>query len=201
MRSRLPAALVTLAALAASPAPAQPRPYGPPQGPPQGSYLRHCTDVRMEGQFLHAYCRGSQGAGRSSINVLSCSTDIGVDASGGLTCIGPGGGAPPAVRPAPPGYGYGARPPSWSGREPQAWLYPRRDWRGQPLRVGGEARNLRGLGLNDRVRSIRLERGSPPWLVCADAGYRGRCVTIRASVADTRTLGMDNAISSLRPAW
>jgi hypothetical protein len=200
MRVPLAALAAGLFMLTAAPADAQ-RPYGPPPG----SYQRHCTDVRMEGQFLHAYCRGSQGAGRSSINVLSCSGDIGVDPRGGLTCVGPGGGAPPAVRPAPPGYGggpgYGVRPPGWQGREPQAWLYPRRDWRGQPLGVRGEARNLGGLGLNDRVRSIRLERGSPPWLVCTGAGYRGRCVTIRASVADTRTLGMENAISSLRPAW
>ena len=62
-----------------------------PQYPaPRGNYERHCTDIRMNGQFLSATCQGSQGGGQSSINILSCGSDIGVDASGALSCLAPG---------------------------------------------------------------------------------------------------------------
>jgi len=209
-----------LALLAATPGLAQPR-YS---ALPPGDYQRQCTNIRMDGQFLHATCRGARGGGESSINVASCSTGIFVDASGALTCIGPGGGAPPQVRDAPPGYNTGqgqGYDRGYAGRDARGYgddrgsrddrgyrgdrrdngtavLFGRRDWRGQGLRVDGPTPDLGRSGLNDRVRSIQIDRRSGPWLVCQDAGYRGRCVTIRDSVADTRGLGIDG-ISSLRP--
>ncbi len=76
---------------------------------PRGSYERQCTDIRMDGQFLSATCRGARGGGQSSINVASCASDIGVDASGALSCAGPG-----AVAPAPnytPSRGYATPSP------------------------------------------------------------------------------------------
>jgi hypothetical protein len=79
-------------------------------------------------------------------------------------------------------------------------LYAGRGWRGPSVRIDGEAPNLDSTGLNDRIRSIQLERGSGPWIVCTDANYRGRCTTIDRSVPDTRDIGMRDSISSLRPA-
>jgi len=204
MRILLGLSALTLATAASPPAQAQ-------YGFPRGSYERQCTDIRMDGQMLSATCRGARGPAQSSINVLSCSTQIGVDAEGGLTCVGPGGGAPPSIRDAPPGYGVapgpGYRPRApygggyrGGGREAVA-LFSARDWRGRAVRIEGEAPNLAGAGLNDKVRSIRLERGSAPWIVCTDANYRGRCVTIGDSVGDTRQIGMRGTISSLRPAY
>jgi hypothetical protein len=212
-------------ALPAAPALAQPQ-----YAAPRGSYERQCTNIRMNGQFLSATCRGAQGGGQSSINVMSCSGDIGVDASGALSCAGPGAVAPPpAYVPGPrpgydrgpgpgpgPGYdrgpgpgsgpdydrgqgpGYGQRPPRY-GRD-SITLYAGRGWRGPSVRIDGEAPNLDSTGLNDRIRSIQLERGSGPWIVCTDANYRGRCTTIDRSVPDTRDIGMRDSISSLRPA-
>ena len=81
-----------------------------------------------------------------------------------------------------------------------AILYGGRNFRGPSVRIEGDASNLGSTGLNDRVRSIQLDRRSGPWLICADANYRGRCTTIDQSVADTRRIGMGDAISSLRPA-
>ena len=211
--------LTTLALLSAAPAVSQ------AQYAPRGSYERQCTNIRMEGQFLHATCRGPNGPAVSSINVASCSTYIFVGADGGLACIGPGGGAPPSVRDAPAGYsvgpdrgyssrddrrgysegrdrGYedrGYRGGRRGGRADVATLSAQRNWGGRPLRVDGPVANLDHTGLNDRVRSIRLERGSGPWLVCTDANFRGRCITIDRSVGDTRRIGMGEAISSLRP--
>ncbi|MFC3078865.1 beta/gamma crystallin-related protein [Phenylobacterium terrae] len=194
-------------ALAAAAAPAQAQPYG---GPPPGSYQRQCTDIYMEGQFLNARCRGVNGWAQSSINVLSCASDITVDAEGGLVCLGPGAvgrpGSPYAPLPAPydppgygPGPGYGGYPGGYPGGA--IGLFEGRGFRGQPAWIDGPVDNLDHTGLNDRVRSIRIERGSGPWIVCSDAGYRGRCVTVSRSVSDTRSLGLGDAISSVRPAW
>jgi hypothetical protein len=182
-----------------------------PYGPPPGSYQRQCRDIRMEGQFLSAFCRGERGQGRSSINVMSCSSDIYVDPTGALACQGPGGGRPPfpppqgpGYRPPPPGPGPGyppGYPPDY--RPPYgrygAILFAQPGWRGRSIRVEGEVPNLASSGLNDRVRSIQLGPRSGPWLVCEDAGYRGRCVTITRSIEDTRRIGLRDSISSLRP--
>jgi hypothetical protein len=177
----------------------------PPGGAPRGSYERQCTDIRMNGQFLSATCRGARGGGQSSINVMSCAGDIGVDASGALSCAGPGAvaPAPPAYAPGPgpgpnPGQGYGPRPPRYA--RDSVTLYGGRNWRGPSVRIDGEAPNLGSTGLNDRIRSIQLDRRSGPWTVCTDANYRGRCTTIGQSVPDTRAIGMGDSISSLRPA-
>jgi hypothetical protein len=201
------------------PAAAQPYPM------PPGSYRQQCTDLYMQGQFLHGYCRGPGGEGESSINVLSCSTGVFVDATGALTCIGPGGGAPPAYVPSPgpgyaprpgyaPGPGYGPGPGYAPGRgygpgpghspgpgysRGAAVLYARPGWRGPSIVVGGPTPNLADLGLNDRVRSIRLDPGAEPWLVCDDTDFRGRCVTIDRSIGDTGQIGIGDRIASIRP--
>lgn len=201
MRMTLGLCALALAVAPAASALAQPR-----YPAPHGSYERQCANIQMNGQFLSATCRGAQGGGQSSINVLSCSGDIGVDASGALSCRGPGAAAPPppavyAPGPPPPynrGPGYAERPQRY-GR-PTVTLFGGRGWRGPSVRIDGEASNLGSTGLNDRVGSIQLERGSGPWIVCSDANYRGRCVTIDQSVPDTRDIGMRDSISSLRPA-
>lgn len=209
MRTILALSVLALSA-AATPAPAQPY-YG---GPPPGSYQRQCTDIYMEGQFLNARCRGVHGWAQSSINVQSCASDITVDAEGGLVCLGPGAVGRPGAPYVPPAYdrpeydrpgyqpGYG-RPGygGYGGYGGAIGLFEGRGFRGQPAWIDGPVDNLDRTGLNDRVRSIRIERGSGPWVVCSDAGYRGRCVTISRSVSDTRSIGLSDAISSVRPAW
>jgi hypothetical protein len=204
MRMILGLSALALTAIAV-PALAQPQ-----YGAPRGSYERQCTNIQMNGQFLSAVCRGARGGGQSSINVASCSSDIGVDASGALSCVGPGAEVapppPPPVR-ARPGYDAG---PAYSGRDrgrggygygrDSISLFAGRNFRGEPVQIAGPTPNLAGLGLNDRVRSIELDRRSGPWIVCTDADYRGRCVTVTGSVADVRQIGMRDAVSSLRPA-
>lgn len=223
MRSLIALSTLALAAAAAVPAAAQP--YGPPPGP----YQSQCRDIRMEGQFLHAYCRGARGEGPSSINVASCSTGIFVDASGALACVGPGGGAPPQVQEGgrgsfhgpgyptspqpPPPQGYAPATPrvpdygrdrgerEWLGRRARhdAILYAGRDFSGPSVRIDGAAPNLAATDFNDRARSIRIDPRGGPWIVCSDAGFRGFCTTIYDSVRDTREIGMRRAVSSLRP--
>ena len=79
------------------------------QGVPQGSYLRSCTDVRIEGDTLVARCRRADG--RTERTALSdirrCVGDIGNN-NGMLQCNYAGDPPPPPYGQAPqPGYGYG----------------------------------------------------------------------------------------------
>ncbi len=205
--------LAALALAGAAPGLAQSQYYPQPRVP-QGSYLSQCRDISMNGQFLSASCRGAYGWAQSSINVESCSTDIGVDAEGGLTCIGPGRGQPPSVRGAPDDiapdyrdYGRGDRRyrDDFRYRGERGYggavaLFAQRNWRGQALRIDGDEANLAYTGLNDRVRSIQVEPGAA-WEVCSDAGFGGRCVTVRRSIADTRSIGLGDSISSIRPLY
>lgn len=193
---RTPLALCALALLlTATAAHAQPR----------GSYERMCTDIRMNGQFLSATCRGARGPAQSSLNVASCASDIGVDAEGGLVCSGPAAGVGPGAY-LPPEPVYDDRRDGRRDRydrydRESVTLFAGRGQRGPSVRIVGPTPNLASTGLNDRVGSIQFDRRSGPWLVCTDADYRGRCVTVNRSLRDTRDIGMRNAISSLRPAY
>jgi hypothetical protein len=182
------------AVLAVSPPPAQAQ--------PAGSYRGQCRNIAMQGQFLSAECRSARGGwASSSINVASCASDIGVDVEGGLVCRGPGAGRPPPPGAYPPPGVYprpDVRPPPGHGRS-AVTIYDRFGFRGRSLRVDGDTPNLSGTRFNDRVASIEFRRRSGPWLVCADANYRGRCVTVDGDVRDVDRIGMLNRISSLRP--
>ena len=61
--------------------------------------------------------------------------------------------------------------------------------------VGDFSRN----GFNDRASSVVVDSGR--WEVCEDSRFRGRCVLLRQGSYDSlRGLGMENRISSVRPA-
>jgi hypothetical protein len=191
-------------------------PQAKAQGMPPGPYQRDCRDLRMQGSFLSGFCRGSNGSGESTINVLSCGSEIRVDPQGGLVCDGPGVNRPPPPPPGggyyppgagrPPGGGYDPRPPG-GGYDPRppaggrwsATLYEGSRYRGRYIVVTGDEPNLDGTGMNDRVGSIRFGARSGPWLVCSKAGFKGRCATVDRDVRDTGRLGLGDSISSLRP--
>jgi hypothetical protein len=180
------AAATAVLAVSAPPASAQ----------PPGSYREQCRNIAMQGQFLSAQCRSARGGwASSSINVASCASDIGVDHEGGLTCRGPGAGRPPPPGAYPP---PDVRPPP-PGHRGAITIYDRFGFRGRSLRVDGPMPNLSGTRFNDRVASVQLGRRTGPWLVCADANYRGRCVTVDSDVRDVDRIGMLSRISSLRP--
>jgi hypothetical protein len=200
MRVLLSLALAALLVFALAPAAAHAQ-----RGFPPGPYQRDCRDIRIDGNMLSAFCRGSQGSGQSSLNVLSCASEIYVDAQGGLICQGPGagrsppGGYPPP-RPSPPDGGYYPGPGGGGPRGRwSATLYEGPGYRGRSVTVYGDTENLNRSGLNDRVGSIRFARRSGPWLVCTDARFGGRCTTVRDDVRDTGRIGMQSSISSLRP--
>lgn len=136
-----------LLVLGAAPASAQPQ-----YSIPRGSYQRHCTDIRLNGQFLSATCQGSQGGGQSSINLLSCATDISVDPSGALSCLGAGA----AARQEPE---FQSRPPSLPPA-PHVEARPYRDW-GRDYQDSSRSPGFNGYpqfkGLEAHIRSEIME--------------------------------------------
>ena len=102
---------------------------------------------------------------------------------------------PPRPQPPQPPRPIPPQPPI--GGNFEAVLYTSAGFRGASLRVRGPIANLANFrGFNDNVRSIRIVRGAAQ--LCVDARYRGRCLTLRRSNPDLRSVRMDNRISSIR---
>lgn len=77
-------------------------------------------------------------------------------------------------------------------------FYEREEFRGRSFTVGEPVDNFARFGFNDRASSAVVRRGR--YLVCDDAGFRGRCVTL--APGDYRSLGamgLNNRVSSARP--
>jgi len=110
-----------------------------------------------------------------------------------------------SMRPVDDGSGGG---PGWGDRDwdrggfgsgggPEIILYDRDGFGGRSVRYRDGVSNLSSLGFNDATRSIRT-RGR--WIVCQDADFEGRCRTVEGNLSDLFSIGLSNAISSLRPA-
>jgi uncharacterized protein YcfJ len=81
----------------------------------------------------------------------------------------------------------------------QVTLYSREDFHGAVTRVDERVWNLERAGFNDRASSVIVDRGR--WEVCEHARFEGRCVVLGPGAYPTlATFGLNNAISSLRPA-
>lgn len=176
------------------------------RGAPRGSYAQSCTGSYVNQGRLYADCRDRSGNVReTSIELARCSSsDIGND-NGLLVCYNHRGdyednrpGRP--GRPNRPGGGWDNNRPGQGGGWNQSSITVYRDanYRGQSMTFREDVPNLRSLGMNDAISSIRLSRGT--WEVCEDANYRGRCEIVRGDIRDLRNTGMNDKISSLRPA-
>ena len=74
-------------------------------------------------------------------------------------------------------------------------LYDQFSQRGRSVRIEDEIDNLERLGFNDRALSLDV-RGYDRWLVCEDAGFRGRCEEVSGEVDNLHLLNRE--ISSVR---
>ncbi|HJU23916.1 MAG TPA: beta/gamma crystallin-related protein [Casimicrobiaceae bacterium] len=80
----------------------------------------------------------------------------------------------------------------------QVVFYDREGFRGRSYSVDRRIDNLDRSGYNDRASSAIVQRGE--WVVCEDANFRGRCLTLRpGQYPSLRGMGMDRNISSIRP--
>ncbi len=81
----------------------------------------------------------------------------------------------------------------------QITFYEGEGFRGRAFTTRGSVGDFRDDGFNDRASSVVVDSGD--WVVCDDAGYRGRCVILRrGAYSSLHALGVDNRISSVRPA-
>ncbi len=81
----------------------------------------------------------------------------------------------------------------------QITFYEGEGFRGRAFTTKRSVDNFRDDGFNDRASSVVVDSGD--WVVCDDTGYRGRCVILRrGAYSSLHALGVDNRISSVRPA-
>jgi hypothetical protein len=77
-------------------------------------------------------------------------------------------------------------------------FYQNEGFHGRSFSQDGPIANFEHFGFNDRASSLVIRRGA--WEVCSDAGYRGRCVTLRAgNYPNLGAMGLSNRVSSARP--
>ena len=80
----------------------------------------------------------------------------------------------------------------------QITFYEREGFRGRAFTAERRIGDLERFGFNDRASSVVIDRGR--WEVCDEPRFEGHCVVLRRGSYDTlRGLGMQNAISSVRP--
>jgi uncharacterized protein YcfJ len=81
----------------------------------------------------------------------------------------------------------------------QVTLYEGEGFRGRAIIVNDRVWNLERAGFNNRTSSIVVERGR--WEVCEHERFEGRCAILRrGSYPSLREVGLNNEISSIRPA-
>jgi hypothetical protein len=68
-------------------------------------------------------------------------------------------------------------------------------FRGRSWVFSDDVGDLRQLGLNDKVSSIRVLGGR--WQICQDVGYRN-CLTLTSDIPDLRQIGWNDRVSSIR---
>jgi uncharacterized protein YcfJ len=84
------------------------------------------------------------------------------------------------------------------GASAQIVFYEQEGLRGRSFAANRPVDNLDHFGFNDRASSAIVENGE--WQVCEDAGFRGRCLTLRrGQYPSLGAMGMNNRISSTRP--
>lgn len=80
----------------------------------------------------------------------------------------------------------------------QITFYEREGLRGRSFQTEERVRNLERYGFNNRASSAVVERGR--WEVCDGRRFEGRCVVLRrGSYPSLREMGLNNAVSSVRP--
>lgn len=76
-------------------------------------------------------------------------------------------------------------------------LYEDDDFNGQRYSVNGSVSDLAQAGFNDRASSLVIRGGS--WQICADAWFRGQCVTLGpGNYRSLGAMGLNDSVSSLR---
>lgn len=76
-------------------------------------------------------------------------------------------------------------------------LYDGAGFRGEAVSFDGAVARLPSARFNDRAGSVSV---SGSWELCSDSNFRGRCEIVSGDVRDLRRIGLNNNVSSIRPA-
>lgn len=81
----------------------------------------------------------------------------------------------------------------------QVTFYEHEGYRGRTFSTSRQIGNFERQGFNDRASSVVVERGR--WEVCEHQRFEGRCVVLRrGNYPSLRDMGLENRVSSVRPA-
>ncbi len=80
---------------------------------------------------------------------------------------------------------------------PRAILYDGQRYSGAPQPVTTDVERLGAMRFDDRASSINIREGV--WEICEGPRFEGRCEVLSTSVDDLAEIGLNNAISSIRP--
>lgn len=76
-------------------------------------------------------------------------------------------------------------------------LFQNENFSGPRYSANSSVQDLARVGFNDRASSVTIRGGS--WQLCADAYFRGQCVTLSpGEYPSLRAMGLSNQVSSLR---
>ncbi|MCW7538636.1 beta/gamma crystallin family protein [Aquabacterium sp. A7-Y] len=96
-------------------------------------------------------------------------------------------------------HGGGAGHEGGHGRGGALVLFRHDGYEGRSVALDGPEHDFSHFGLNDEVSSVVIESGR--WLLCTDAHFQGRCVSLGpGSYASLRAYGLNDKLSSARPA-
>lgn len=178
------------------------------QSGPRGSYQQSCSNAYVNQGRLYATCRTTGRDSRaSSIELSPCaSSDIGNDtgllvchnvrgqwenSGGGNNGGGWGGGNNGG------GWGGGNNGGGWGGGSGGSiTVYENSNYGGASQSFRNEQPNL-PRNMNDAISSIQVQGA---WEVCSDAYYRGQCQVIDGNARNLDRWGLNDRISSMRPA-
>lgn len=161
-----------------------------PRGAPRGDYRQSCSGEYVNRGRLYADCRDRQNRVRETSIELNRCADYEIRNNDGLLVCGPNRGQY-EDRPGNGGPGNGG---GWGGRGIE--VYRDDNFRGASQTLNGAVPDLRSVGMNDSISSMRM-RGE--WTACTDANFRGQCQTFSGDVNSLRSSGINDRISSLRP--
>lgn len=75
-------------------------------------------------------------------------------------------------------------------------VYDEPRFRGERVFIGGSTPDLKELGFDNRISSVRLVGGV--WDLCSEPNFRGRCLRVTGEIVSFAGTGLDNGISSIR---
>ena len=89
------------------------------------------------------------------------------------------------------------KPTPWPEPTTGLAIYPRKDYQGFSVTLNGSYPNLRSIGRNDAISSIKVKSGR--WQLCTKSGYRGNCRVFTANTPELPKKYNDK-VTSIRPA-